>query len=50
MLNFDYIFNLKHILSNKAVIHGVLEDYIFCEQASKGYGETLRPTSFVGFR
>ena len=43
-------FNLKHILSNEAVIHGVLEDFIFYVEASKGYGLTLRPTSFFGFR
>ena len=37
-------FNLKHILSNEAVIHDVLEDYIICVEESKGYGEALRPT------
>ena len=35
--------NLKHILSNEAVMYGVLEDYIIYVVASKGYGETLRP-------
>ena len=39
-------FNLKHISSNKAVNHDFLGDYIICVEASKGYGETLRPARF----
>ena len=50
MLNFDFIFKLKHILSNESVTHVFLEDYIFCVKASKDYGGTLPPTSFVNFR
>ena len=37
-------FNLKHILSN------ALGDYIICVEASKGYGEALRPAEFDCFR
>ena len=43
-------FNLKHILSNKAVKHDVLGDYIICVEASKGYVEALRPAKFDCFR
>ena len=42
-LTFILSFNLKHILSNEAVKHAVLGDYIICLEASKGYGEALRP-------
>ena len=43
-------FDLKHILSNEAVNHDVLGDYIICEEASKGYGVALRPAKFDRFR
>ena len=43
-------FNLKHILSNDAVKHDVLGDYIICVEASKGYGEALRPAKSDYFR
>ena len=43
-------FNLKHILSNEAVKHDVLGDYIICVEASKDYGEALRPAKFDCFR
>ena len=43
------VLNLKHILSNEAVIDDVLEDCISWVAASKRYGEALRPTFFVDF-
>ena len=38
-------FNLKHVPTDEAVIHDVLEDYIFWLEASKGYGEARWPTT-----
>ena len=43
-------FNLKHALSNEAVKHDVLGDYIICVEASKGYDEALRQAESDCFR
>ena len=33
---------MKHIQSNEPEIDDVLQDYIFCVEASRGLGEVLR--------
>ena len=42
------IFNLIYILP--IIIHDIMEDYIFCMEATKGHGGTLRSSALLPVR